>query len=163
MLFRSDQFGHFHGIGSINTFVPQENRKSFKPEGTIIGSLQEAICAIVARKLIPAPPRTLGSTAAAQARIVVWCRDCRHQAEPDPAELARRYGGDTPIPEWQYRRQIPDVRRRSNTIISARSPEPRATGAVNILSHINQYLGKLAIRKQPNRGRRRCLYSRQTR
>jgi hypothetical protein len=38
-----DQFGNFYGIGSINTFVPQENRKSFKPEGTIIGFLQEAI------------------------------------------------------------------------------------------------------------------------
>jgi Dienelactone hydrolase family len=44
------------------------------------------------------PPATLGSTAAAQARIVVWCRDWPHQAEPDPAELARRYGADTPIP-----------------------------------------------------------------
>jgi hypothetical protein len=39
----------------------------------------------------------------AQARIVVWCRDCRHRAEPDPAELARRHGADTPIPEWHRR------------------------------------------------------------
>jgi hypothetical protein len=51
----------------------------------------------------PGPPATLGSTAAAQARIVVWCRDCRHQAEPDPAELARQYGADTPIAEWHRR------------------------------------------------------------
>jgi Zn finger protein HypA/HybF involved in hydrogenase expression len=49
------------------------------------------------------PPATLGSTAAAQVRIVVWCRDCRHQIEPDPAELAARYGADTPIPEWHKR------------------------------------------------------------
>ena len=39
----------------------------------------------------------------AQARIVVWCPDCRHRAEPDPAELARRHGADTPIPEWHRR------------------------------------------------------------
>jgi hypothetical protein len=34
------------------------------------------------------PPATLGSTAAASARIIVWCRDCRHQVEPDAAEQA---------------------------------------------------------------------------
>jgi hypothetical protein len=43
------------------------------------------------------PPATLGSTAAASARIIVWCRDCRHQVEPDAAELAQRYGADTPV------------------------------------------------------------------
>ena len=49
------------------------------------------------------PPATLDSTAAAQVRIVVWCRDCRHQIEPGPAELAARYGADAPIPEWHKR------------------------------------------------------------
>jgi hypothetical protein len=49
------------------------------------------------------PPATLGSAAAAQARIVVWGRGCRHRVEPDPAELARRYGADTPVPEWHRR------------------------------------------------------------
>jgi hypothetical protein len=46
------------------------------------------------------PPATLGSTAAAQVRIMVWCRACRHQAEPDPAEQAERYGAETSIPDW---------------------------------------------------------------
>jgi hypothetical protein len=27
----------------------------------------------------------------------------RHQVEPDPAEMARRYGLETPIPDWQER------------------------------------------------------------
>jgi hypothetical protein len=36
---------------------------------------------------------TLGSAAAAGVRLIVWCRDCRHQVEPEPAELARRGGG----------------------------------------------------------------------
>jgi len=43
------------------------------------------------------PPATLGSTAAAGARII------RHQVEPDAAELAARYGAATPIPEWHKR------------------------------------------------------------
>ena len=49
------------------------------------------------------PPATLGSTAAAQARLIVWCRDCRHQVEPDPAEMAERYGAETTVPDWRRR------------------------------------------------------------
>jgi hypothetical protein len=29
---------------------------------------------------------------AAHLRLIVWCLDCRHQVEPDPAEMAERYG-----------------------------------------------------------------------
>jgi Zn finger protein HypA/HybF involved in hydrogenase expression len=46
---------------------------------------------------------TLGNTAAAHVRLIVWCRECRHQGEPDPAEMARRYGPETPVPEWRKR------------------------------------------------------------
>jgi len=46
---------------------------------------------------------TLGNAAAAGVRLIVWCWDCRHQAEPDPAELARRYGADTTVLEWRER------------------------------------------------------------
>jgi hypothetical protein len=35
---------------------------------------------------------TLGGAASARVRLIVWCRDCRHQIEPDPAEMAERYG-----------------------------------------------------------------------
>jgi hypothetical protein len=49
------------------------------------------------------PPATLGSTAAAGARIIVWCRDCRHQVEPDAAAMVARYGADTPVREWHKR------------------------------------------------------------
>jgi hypothetical protein len=31
---------------------------------------------------------TLRNAAAAHVRLIVWCRDCRHQVEPDPAEMA---------------------------------------------------------------------------
>ena len=51
----------------------------------------------------PGPPATLGTTAAARARIVVWCRDCRHRVEPDPAEMARRYGAETSVLDWHKR------------------------------------------------------------
>ena len=35
---------------------------------------------------------TLGNAAAARVRFIVWCKDCRHQIEPDPAEMPQRYG-----------------------------------------------------------------------
>ena len=38
----------------------------------------------------PGPPMTLGNAAAARVRLIVWCKDCRHQIEPDPAEMASR-------------------------------------------------------------------------
>jgi hypothetical protein len=38
------------------------------------------------------PPMTLGGAAAAGVRIIVWCKACQRQIEPDPAELAERYG-----------------------------------------------------------------------
>jgi hypothetical protein len=28
--------------------------------------------------------------AATRVRLIVWCLDCRHQVEPDPAEMAER-------------------------------------------------------------------------
>ena len=48
-------------------------------------------------------PATLGSTAAAQAVLIVWCKSCRHQAEPDPAEMAERYGAGTSVLDWRAR------------------------------------------------------------
>jgi hypothetical protein len=45
------------------------------------------------------PPMTLGNAASARVRFIVWCLDC-HQAEPDAAEMAERYGAEMPVPEW---------------------------------------------------------------
>jgi hypothetical protein len=33
---------------------------------------------------------TLGNAAAARVRLIVWCKRCQHQVEPDPAEIAAR-------------------------------------------------------------------------
>jgi hypothetical protein len=46
---------------------------------------------------------TLGGAAAAQVRLIVWCRECRHQVEPDPAEMAARYGAVTALLDWRER------------------------------------------------------------
>jgi hypothetical protein len=45
----------------------------------------------------PGPPMTLGLAAAAQVRLIVWCRDCSRQVEPEPAELASRYGAEIAV------------------------------------------------------------------
>jgi hypothetical protein len=44
---------------------------------------------------------TLGDAAAAHVRLIVWCKACGHQVEPDPAEIAGKYGADTAVPEWR--------------------------------------------------------------
>ena len=49
------------------------------------------------------PPMTLGNAAAARVRLIVWCKECRHQVEPDPAEQAERYGAETTVPDWRDR------------------------------------------------------------
>ena len=48
-------------------------------------------------------PATLGSTARAHLLLRVWCKDCGHEVDLDPAELAERYGADLPVPDWATR------------------------------------------------------------
>ena len=49
------------------------------------------------------PAMTLGTAAAAQVRLIVWCKACQHQVEPDSAEMAARYGADTSVLDWRER------------------------------------------------------------
>ena len=42
---------------------------------------------------------TLESAAAAKLRLDVLCKACGHLSEPDPADQARWYGPETPVPE----------------------------------------------------------------
>jgi Zn finger protein HypA/HybF involved in hydrogenase expression len=46
---------------------------------------------------------TLGNAAASRVRLIVWCRACNHQVEPDPAEMVARYGADTSVLDWRDR------------------------------------------------------------
>jgi hypothetical protein len=49
----------------------------------------------------PGPPMTLGGAAAAQVRLIVWCKACQHQVEPDPVEIAARYGAGMSVLDWR--------------------------------------------------------------
>jgi hypothetical protein len=46
---------------------------------------------------------TLPGAAAARGRLIVWCRECRHQVEPDPAAMAERYGAELSASDWHQR------------------------------------------------------------
>jgi Zn finger protein HypA/HybF involved in hydrogenase expression len=49
------------------------------------------------------PPMMLGNSAAARVRLIVWCRCCQHEVEPDPAEMATRYGAEISVLDWRER------------------------------------------------------------
>jgi hypothetical protein len=70
-------------------------------------------------RFAPMPPATLGSTAEAHARLIVWCRDCRYQVELDPAGMAERYGAELSVPDWQAARLRP-VRQTANRLTGAK-------------------------------------------
>jgi hypothetical protein len=46
---------------------------------------------------------TLGAAAAADVRLIVWSKICQHQVEPDPAEMAARYGAAITALDWRGR------------------------------------------------------------
>jgi hypothetical protein len=50
-----------------------------------------------------APPMTLGNAAKAGVRLIVWCKKCQHQVEPDPTEMVARYGADVSVIDWKER------------------------------------------------------------
>jgi hypothetical protein len=45
----------------------------------------------------------LRNAARPRVRLIVWCKECGHQIEPDPAEMAARYGAGTPALDWRKR------------------------------------------------------------
>jgi hypothetical protein len=55
---------------------------------------------------------TLGNAAAARVRLIVWCKDCRHRVQPDPAEMAARYSVETPVLDWRERLVYSQCRNR---------------------------------------------------
>jgi hypothetical protein len=46
---------------------------------------------------------TLGVPATAGVRLMVWCKECQHQVEPDPAEMATWYGAEIFVLDWRER------------------------------------------------------------
>jgi hypothetical protein len=48
-----------------------------------------------------------------------WCKECQHQVEPDPAEMAERYGAETAVPDWDARLVCGKCRsRRGKMVVS---------------------------------------------
>lgn len=50
-----------------------------------------------------AGPLTLGQALTARVRLVVWCKRCNHQVEPDIAEQVARCGPEMTAIEWTRR------------------------------------------------------------
>jgi len=48
----------------------------------------------------------LGNAAAARVRLIVWCKAYGRQVEPDTAQMAERYGADTPVLDWRERPRL---------------------------------------------------------
>jgi hypothetical protein len=48
-------------------------------------------------------PATLGSTLKAHLALIVWCKNCRRQVEPDVSEQAERYEAGLVLLEWAGR------------------------------------------------------------
>jgi hypothetical protein len=46
---------------------------------------------------------TFGNAAEAELRLILWCRSCGHQVEPDSVQLVDRKGADTPVLDWRER------------------------------------------------------------
>jgi len=49
------------------------------------------------------PPMTRGNAANAKVGLIVWCKACGHQVEPDPAEMVARFGAETSVLAWRDR------------------------------------------------------------
>ena len=45
----------------------------------------------------------LGFRRIAGVRLIVWCKECQHKVESDPAEMATRYGAKTSVLDWHER------------------------------------------------------------
>jgi hypothetical protein len=46
---------------------------------------------------------TLGNAAKTSLQLIVWCKACQHQNQADPADVAARFGADTPLETWRER------------------------------------------------------------
>src|SRR3954469_24824393 len=64
---------------------------------------RRARMAIQRRREPTGRPATLGSTERAHLALIVWCKACAHQVEPDVAEQVARYGAELTLLDWQQR------------------------------------------------------------
>ena len=72
---------------------------------------------------------TLAGAGTAGVRIIVWCKSCSHQTEPDPSAMAARYGAETRVLEWKERR-VKRAKIHPSTF-PPRSPHPHPCGRIS--------------------------------
>jgi hypothetical protein len=48
-------------------------------------------------------PLTLGQALASHLRLIVWCKSCGHQVEPDVAEQVAHHGSTMAVVDWAVR------------------------------------------------------------
>ena len=82
---------------------------------------------------------TLGNAAAAHLRLIVWCRDCRHQLEP---KWPTGYGSEITVPDW--RKRLVYSRCGSREIHMAVSAQSRETMLPVLRSSGKQTIGGIA-------------------
>jgi hypothetical protein len=75
----------------------------------------------------PGLPMTLGNAAGARVRLIVWCKGCQHQAEPDP----RRDGCSV------TRRDYPARLQRAAGLFPLRQPAGRYGGDRDCVAPVN--------------------------
>ena len=69
-----------------------------------VGCFPQRVCeTVLPMNSYSGPPMTLGAAAAAQVRLIVWCKACQYQVEPDPGDMAARYDADTSVLDWRER------------------------------------------------------------
>lgn len=66
-------------------------------------------------------PLTLGQALASHVRLIVWCKSCGHQVEPDVAEQVAQHGSTMTVIDWEARLRC--------TLCSEREADCVATGA----------------------------------
>jgi hypothetical protein len=68
---------------------------------------------------------TLGSAGAAHFTLIVWCRDHRHEVEPNLAQMAEHCGVETTVPDWAKRLVCGQCgRRKVNFVVSRANHDP---------------------------------------
>ena len=57
--------------------------------------------------------------------MILWCRECGHEVEPDPAEMCARYGAEMPVLNWRERLVGSRCGRRQADMVVSGTKRPR--------------------------------------
>jgi hypothetical protein len=63
-------------------------------------------------------PLMMGQALEARVRLIVWCRSCGRQAEPDVSRLAELYGQGVAVIDWATRLRCSACGSKADFVIS---------------------------------------------